>query len=98
MNSTSRTVIVTGASAGAGRAIALHFGERGWRVGLVSRNVARLEQVARDIARAGGSALPLPADTADAPAVMRARDEALAAWGHIDVWVNAAMSTVVSPI
>ncbi|MDQ6621354.1 MAG: SDR family oxidoreductase [Pseudomonadota bacterium] len=98
MQATSRTVVVTGASAGAGRAIAQHFGSRGWRVGLVARNVERLEAARREIEDSGGSALVLPADTGDAQAVFAARDKAMAAWGSIGVWVNAAMSTVVSPI
>ena len=92
------TVVVTGASAGAGRAIAHYFGERGWRVGLVARNAVRLNDAAREIAAAGGTTIALPADTADPNAVTSARDAALEAWGAIDVWVNAAMVTVVSPI
>ncbi|HZQ59936.1 MAG TPA: SDR family oxidoreductase [Casimicrobiaceae bacterium] len=98
MSGATRNVVVTGASAGAGRAIARYFGARGWRVAVVSRNRARLERAAREIESAGGEALVLPADTADAAAVMRVRDEVMAAWGRIDVWVNAAMATIVSPI
>ncbi len=97
-NNTGRTVMITGASAGAGRAIARHFGARGWRVGLLARDRARLEDAQGEIEAAGGAALVLPADTADPAAVFEARDAALDAWGHIDVWVNTAMVTVVSPI
>ena len=94
----ARTVVVTGASAGAGRAIARHFGERGWRVGLLARDRERLEAARAEIERAGGRALVLPADTSDADAVFAARDAVLDTWGHIDVWINTAMVTVVSPI
>jgi len=98
MRTTARTVVVTGASAGAGRAIARYFAERGWRVGLLARNTARLNDAAREITTAGTSAMVLTVDTADAAAVTSARDAVLDRWGSIDVWVNAAMVTVVSPI
>ncbi|MDP8917083.1 MAG: SDR family oxidoreductase [Pseudomonadota bacterium] len=91
-------VVVTGASAGVGRAAAQLFGEKGWRVGLIARDAERLERTKRDIESAGGQALVSPADVADPLAVDRARDQALERWGVIDVWVNAAMATVVSPI
>jgi short-subunit dehydrogenase len=93
-----RVVVVTGAGAGAARAIALRFGREGWRVALISRSRERLEDAAREIEAAGGEALVLPLDVADAPAVFAARDEVLKRWGRIDAWVNAAMSTVVSPV
>ena len=96
--SRTRTVVVTGASAGAGRAIATHFGAKGWSVGLVARNVERLQSVQRQIEAAGGAALVLPADTSDSKSVTLARDRVLDAWGRLDVWVNAAMATVVAPI
>jgi NADP-dependent 3-hydroxy acid dehydrogenase YdfG len=91
-------VIVTGARAGAARAIAGRFGREGWRVGLIARSEERLASAAREIERAGGEALSLPLDVADATAVAAARDKALQAWGRLDAWVNAAMATVVSPV
>ncbi len=94
----SNTVIVTGSSAGAGRAIALHFGARGWRVGVIARDERRLSSVCRQIEAMGGEALTLPADVSDAAALLRCRDKAFAAWGAIDAWVNAAMVTVVAPV
>lgn len=93
-----RTVVVTGASAGAGRAIATYFGARGWRVALIARDEARLEHVRAAVERIGGTALVLPADTAEAAAVYAARDAVVERWGSIDVWVNSAMVTVVSPV
>ena len=90
--------VVTGAGAGAARAIAVRLGREGWRVGLLSRNQDRLQAVGREIEAAGGQALVIPTDMTDTAAVNAARDQVLEAWGRIDVWVNAAMATVVSPI
>jgi short-subunit dehydrogenase len=91
-------VVVTGAGAGAARAIALRFGSEGWRTGLISRSRERLEDAGREIEAAGGEALALPLDVADAEAVSAAKDEVLNRWGRIDAWINGAMSTVVSPV
>lgn len=93
-----QVVVVTGAGAGAGRAIAARFGREGWRVGLLSRGPDRLEAAKREIEQSGGEALALPTDTADCEAVMAARDKVMEAWGGIDVWVNCAMATLVGPI
>ena len=93
-----RIVVVTGAGAGAGRAIAQRFGEKGWRVALLARTRSRLDAAKADIERSGGEALVLPVDMADADAVFAARDRVIDEWGAIDAWVNAAMATVVGPI
>ena len=90
--------VVTGAGAGAGRAIAESFGANGWRVGLISRNEDRLHDAKRNIHEAGGEGLVLPCDVADAPRVFEARDRVVAKWGRVDVWVNCAMATVVGPV
>ena len=58
----TQTVVVTGASAGIGRATARLFGERGARVGLIARGQAGLDGAARDVVEAGGRALPISAD------------------------------------
>ena len=58
-------VVVTGASAGIGRAVARRFGQAGWRVGLVARGVEGLEGARREIEAAGGRALVMPLDVAD---------------------------------
>jgi NAD(P)-dependent dehydrogenase (short-subunit alcohol dehydrogenase family) len=91
-------IVVTGAGAGAGRAIAESFGKAGWRVALISRDAIRLRDAKALIERAGGEGLVLPCDVADATRVFEARDRVLDEWGSIDVWVNAAMATVVGPV
>ncbi len=93
-----RVVVITGASAGIGRAVARAFGQQGARVGLIARTKEALENAAREIERAGGEALVLPLDVADAAAVERAADAVVARWGRIDVWVNDAMVSVFSPV
>ncbi len=93
-----RVVVVTGASAGVGRAVARAFGQQGAKVGLVARTKEALEDAAREIERAGGEALVLPLDVADADAVEKAADAVVEKWGRIDVWVNDAMVSVFSPV
>ena len=93
-----QVVMITGASAGVGRAVARLFASRGASIGLLARGRAGLEGTARDVAEMGGRALILPADVADADAVDRAAAELENAFGPIDVWVNNAMASVFSPV
>jgi short-subunit dehydrogenase len=93
-----RVVVITGASAGVGRAVARAFARQGARIGLIARSRERLEQAAREVEAAGGAALVLPLDVADSEAVERAAAEVEARFGPIDVWVNNAMVTVFSPV
>jgi len=93
-----RVVVVTGASAGVGRAVARAFGQQGAKVGLVARTREALEDASREIEAAGGEALVLPLDVADAAAVEAAADQLVQRWGRIDVWVNDAMVSVFSPV
>lgn len=93
-----KTVVITGASAGVGRAVARHFGQRGWRVALVARDQGRLEKAAAEVRAGGGEAFIQIADVADAEAIERVGEQVVARWGAIHAWVNCAMSTVVSPI
>jgi short-subunit dehydrogenase len=90
-------VVVTGASAGVGRAVAQAFAAEGARIGLIARDRERLEATARDVEARGGEALVLPADVAKFEEVERAAQETEAKWGPIDVWVNDAMVTVFAP-
>jgi NAD(P)-dependent dehydrogenase (short-subunit alcohol dehydrogenase family) len=93
-----RVVVVTGASAGVGRAAAVAFGRRGDRVALLARGAAGLEGARAEVEAAGGKALPLPTDVASATSVEAAAEAAEAEFGPIDVWVNNAMATVFSPV
>jgi short-subunit dehydrogenase len=94
----SETAIVTGASAGVGRATALCFGKAGARVGLIARDAAALNEVKREVESAGGEAAVVAADVSDADAVFAAAGKLEKALGPVDVWVNDAMVTVFSPV
>jgi len=93
----TQTVAITGASAGIGRAAARLFGQRGDRVALIARGRAGLEGAVRDVERAGGTALAVPADVADFAQLDRAATEIEDAFGPIDVWVNVAFASVFAP-
>jgi len=93
----TQTVVITGASAGIGRAAARLFGQRGDRVALIARGRAGLEGAVRDVERVGGTALAVPADVADFALLDRAATEIEDAFGPIDVWVNVAFASVFAP-
>lgn len=93
----TRTVVVTGASGGIGRATAIAFGARGDTVVLVARGQRGLEGAARDVERAGGTAIIKPADVADPDQVFAVADAVESEVGPIDVWVNVAFTSVFSP-
>ena len=92
------TVVVTGASAGVGRAIAHEFARHSWNVSVLARGEVGLKGTVRDIEQAGGRALAQQVDVADADAVMRAADETVREFGGIDVWINVAMVTIYAPV
>jgi len=93
----TRTVVVTGSSGGIGRATAIAFGARGDTVVLVARGQRGLEGAARDVERAGGTAIIKPADVADPDQVFAVADTVESEVGPIDVWVNVAFTSVFSP-
>jgi len=92
------TVVVTGASAGVGRATAIAFAQKGCNVALIARGRQGLEGAKRDVEAAGGQALVLPLDVSDVDAVFAAADQVARHWGHIDIWVNNAMVTIFAPV
>lgn len=94
---TAGTVVITGASAGVGRALARLYGAKGWRVGLVARGHEGLAATRRDVEDRGGEALVVPADVSEAEALEAAADRVVERWGAIDLWINAAMVTVFAP-
>src|SRR5438132_8214144 len=91
-------VVITGASAGVGRATAQAFGKRKAKIGLIARGRDGLEAAKREIEADGGEAIVLPLDVADHDAVDRAAGEVEARFGPIDIWINNAMLSVFSPI
>ena len=93
-----QVVVITGASSGIGRACARAFGARRAHLGLIARSEQALNAAAEEVRRAGGQALVLPLDVADADAVERAAAEVEAHFGRIDTWVNNAMATVFAPV
>lgn len=95
--SQTRTVVITGASAGVGRATARAFAREGARIGLLSRDRERLEAARLEVEQLGGTAMILVADVADAAAVEQAAELVERELGPIDVWVNNAMTSVFSP-
>ncbi len=96
--SRQQTVVVTGASAGIGRAAAREFGAAGARVGLIARGRAGLQAAADDVENAGGEAMVAQADVADYGALEAAADAIEERFGPIDVWVNCAFSTIFAPV
>jgi NAD(P)-dependent dehydrogenase (short-subunit alcohol dehydrogenase family) len=94
----SRVVVITGASAGIGRATAHAFAARGARIGLIARNAEALGAARSEVEARGGQAVVAIADVADAEAVERAAQTVEAAFGPIDVWINNAMTSVLGPI
>lgn len=97
MSNNSEVVVVTGASAGVGRATAREFGKRGSRVALLARNEDGLESAKKEIEALGGKALIVPTDVADHEQVEAAAQKVEEEFGPIDVWVNDAIAVIFSP-
>ncbi len=96
-NNAPEVVVITGASAGVGRATAREFGRQGAKVALLARNRDGLEAARREIEEAGGQALAIPTDVSDHEQVEAAADRVERELGPIDVWVNDAIAVIFAP-
>ena len=98
MSRESEVVVITGASAGVGRAAARKFARHGARIGLLARGVDGLKAAQREVQKLGSETLMIPTDVANAEQVEAAAEKVEAELGPIDIWVNNAMASVFSPI
>ena len=93
-----KVVVITGASAGVGRASAQAFARHGAKVALIARGIDGLNAAQRELQLAGAHSLAIQADVADAQALERAADQVENELGPIDIWVNNAMATIFAPV
>jgi NAD(P)-dependent dehydrogenase (short-subunit alcohol dehydrogenase family) len=98
IKSSGKVVVITGASAGVGRAVAHEFAKHGASIGLLARGSAGLAGAKRDVERLGGKAIAIATDVSDAEQVFRAARKIESKFGPIDIWINVAMASVFSPI
>jgi NAD(P)-dependent dehydrogenase (short-subunit alcohol dehydrogenase family) len=94
----SQNIVITGASAGVGRAVVRRFARDGANIGLIARERTRLDEAASEVETLGGAAIALPADVADAEQVETAASLFEERFGPIDIWINCAMATVLAPV
>lgn len=94
----TRVVVVTGGTAGVGRATARHFAQKGYQVAVLARSEEGLQETVAELEAFGHKALGLPVDVADAEQVEQAAEQIEQTLGPIEVWVNVAMNTVVAPV
>ncbi|TWI57631.1 NADP-dependent 3-hydroxy acid dehydrogenase YdfG [Pseudomonas duriflava] len=90
-------VVITGGTAGVGRATAVYFAQAGYRVAVLARGQQGLDETVAELQALGTQALACQADVADAAQVEQAAERVEAELGPIHVWVNAAMNTVLAP-
>jgi NAD(P)-dependent dehydrogenase (short-subunit alcohol dehydrogenase family) len=93
----NEVVVVTGGSAGVGRAIVREFADLGANIAILARGEDGLEATRKEVEQLGGRALAISVDVADADAVMEAADRIERELGPIDIWVNNAMASVFAP-
>src|SRR5437667_3312556 len=98
MKEKPEVIVITGASAGVGRATVQAFARRGAQLGLIARGPDGLEAARKEVNQLGGSALVFAIDVADAEKVEGAATRVEEEFGPIDFWVNNAMVSVFSPV
>jgi len=98
MNQKPEVVVITGASAGVGRATVREFAKHGAQIGLIARGVDGLKGAQKEVEELGGKALVFPLDIGDADRVEAAAAQIEADLGEIDIWINNAMASVFSPV
>jgi short-subunit dehydrogenase len=91
-------VVITGASAGVGRATARAFAREGGCIGLLARGSERLEATRSEVESLGGKALALPTDVSEPDQVERSAEAVEVRFGPIDIWINNAMTTIFAPL
>jgi len=96
-NGRAEVVVITGASAGVGRATVRQFAKHGAHIGLMARGTDGLEAARREVEELGGQAIVLSTDVADAKQVEKAAQTVEEKFGPIDIWVNDAMTSVFAP-
>ncbi len=96
-NKKPEIVVITGASAGIGRATARAFAGRGAHIALLARDEERLEATRQEVEQLGGKAIVIVADVADYAQVEAAAERTERELGPIDIWVNNAMATIIAP-
>ena len=97
MRHNPEVVVITGASAGVGRATVREFAKRGARIALLARSAAGLDGARDEVESLGGQAMIIPTDVADHDQMERAAGEVEKKLGPIDIWINNAMVSVFSP-
>src|SRR6185295_9614851 len=90
MSWSNKVVMITGASSGIGRGLALYLGKRGARLGLSARRKEELDELVREVSLLGGKAVALPVDVQDAEAVRDAAERLRAEFGEIDTLIANA--------
>src|SRR5438046_622108 len=98
MSARAEVVVITGASAGVGRAAARRFARHGARIGLLARGTDGLEAARKEVEELGSEALVVSTDMANADEVEAAAAQIETEFGQIDIWINNAMTSVFSPI
>jgi short-subunit dehydrogenase len=93
----TETVVVTGGTAGVGRATVRMFAEKGANICVIARGKERLENTRKEVESLGGKAIVVSVDVADADAIENAAEQTEHAFGPIDIWVNNAMTSVFAP-